>query len=53
MWILVLPNATKCGIVIYAYGEIAQLARASGSYPAGRWFESTSRYQKDTRGTSG
>lgn len=27
-------------------GEIAQLARASGSYPAGRWFESISRYQK-------
>ena len=25
-------------------GEIAQLARASGSYPAGRWFESISRY---------
>ena len=27
-------------------GEIAQLARAFGSYPTGRWFESTSRYQK-------
>ena len=28
------------------FGEIAQLARASGSYPAGREFESPSRYQK-------
>ena len=27
------------------YGEIAQLARATGSYPVGRWFESISRYQ--------
>ena len=29
-----------------AYGEVAQLARASGSYPAGRRFESHLRYQK-------
>ena len=29
------------------YGEVAQLARASGSYPAGRRFESTLRYQKE------
>ena len=28
-----------------AYGEVAQLARASGSYPAGRRFESHLRYQ--------
>ena len=28
------------------YGEVAQLARASGSYPAGREFESPPRYQK-------
>lgn len=27
------------------YGGIAQLARASGSYPAGRWFKSDFRYQ--------
>ena len=27
-------------------GEIAQLARATGSYPVGREFESPSRYQK-------
>ena len=26
-------------------GGLAQLARASGSYPAGRWFESICRYQ--------
>ena len=26
------------------YGELAQLARASGSYPAGRWFKSDFRY---------
>ena len=30
---------------INCYGEIAQLARATGSYPVGRWFESISRYQ--------
>ena len=28
------------------HGEIAQLARAFGSYPTGRRFESTSRYQE-------
>ena len=28
-----------------ADGEVAQLARASGSYPAGRRFESHLRYQ--------
>ena len=28
-----------------ANGEVAQLARASGSYPAGREFESPLRYQ--------
>ena len=27
------------------FGELAQLARASGSYPAGRWFKSDIRYQ--------
>ena len=26
------------------YGGVAQLARANGSYPLGRWFESTRRY---------
>lgn len=31
------------------YGEVAQLARASGSYPAGREFESPSRYQEFTK----
>ena len=29
----------------YRNGEVAQLARASGSYPAGREFESPLRYQ--------
>ena len=27
------------------YGGIAQLARAFGSYPTGRWFKSSFRYQ--------
>ena len=27
------------------FGGLAQLARASGSYPAGRWFKSDIRYQ--------
>lgn len=31
---------------INCYGEVAQLARATGSYPVGREFESPSRYQK-------
>ena len=30
---------------IVVYGEIAQLARASGSYPEGRGFDPLSRYQ--------
>ena len=30
---------------ILLYGEVAQLARAFGSYPTGRRFESTLRYQ--------
>ena len=29
------------------YGGMAQLARAIGSYPIGRWFKSTCRYQKN------
>ena len=29
------------------YGEIAQLARAIGSYPIGREFESHPRYQRE------
>ena len=29
------------------YGELAQLARASGSYPAGRWFKSDIRYHQN------
>ena len=32
-------------IVLFSYGEIAQLARAIGSYPIGRGFDSLSRYQ--------
>ena len=31
----------------YFYGEIAQLARASGSYPEGRGFDPLSRYQRN------
>ena len=32
-------------VLFSSHGEIAQLARASGSYPAGREFESPLRYQ--------
>ena len=32
-------------ICLLFYGDVAQLARASGSYPAGRVFESHRRYQ--------
>ena len=38
----------KCLINGYfknTYGGVAQLARANGSYPLGRWFKSTRRYQ--------
>ena len=35
------------GSTIYFYGGIAQLARASGSYPAGRRFKSYLRYHVD------
>ncbi len=31
---------------IYDHGGIAQLARATGSYPVGHGFKSNSRYQK-------
>ena len=46
--IFILTKAqTKCIInIAIAQGEVAQLARASGSYPAGRRFESHLRYQK-------
>lgn len=33
------------------YGGIAQMARAWDSYPQGRWFESTSRYNQHDRAT--
>ena len=48
----VLTNVKCCDIIIKRCekrdkkcGGIAQLARASGSYPAGRWFKSDFRYQ--------
>ena len=28
------------------YGDVAQLARASGSYPAGHWFDPNHRYHR-------
>lgn len=35
-------------ILLYCLnGDVAQLARATGSYPVGRWFESTRRYQEE------
>ena len=45
-----MTKGTRRGIIgrsrteIRVYGGIAQLARASGSYPAGRWFKSDIRY---------
>ena len=46
--IFILTKHKTQGIINIAitYGEVAQLARASGSYPAGREFESPLRYQK-------
>ena len=42
----VLPKYIHCVIFKWlTYGAVAQLARASGSYPAGRVFESHRRYQ--------
>jgi hypothetical protein len=34
------------GLLILLYGEVAQLARAFGSYPTGRGFESPPRYHR-------
>ena len=45
----------KCGIIVERskfgtqYGGIAQLARATGSYPVGHGFKSNSRYQQTTK----
>ena len=36
-------------ILVVLHGEIAQLARAFGSYPKGRGFDPLSRYQIDTK----
>ena len=47
----VLTFALRCDIMLKHelknsdFGGLAQLARASGSYPAGRWFKSDIRYQ--------
>ena len=41
----VLTNGILCGIIYESCGGIAQLARALGSYPNGRWFKSDFRYQ--------
>lgn len=37
------PNLS-CDNIFICLGDVAQLARASGSYPAGRVFESHRRY---------
>lgn len=34
-------------VFVFPYGDVAQLARANGSYPLGQRFESTHRYQKN------
>ncbi len=39
---IVIINIAFC----FIHGEVAQLARATGSYPVGREFESPSRYQE-------
>ena len=36
-------------LMLDSYGAVAQLARASGSYPEGRGFESPRRYQCDKK----
>ena len=44
-----LTNASSCGIIIkrlISNGGIAQLARATGSYPVGHGFKSNSRYHR-------
>lgn len=44
--ITVLSNCSKYAIIVLLfYGDVAQLARAPGSYPVGREFESLRRYQ--------
>lgn len=35
-------------LFVFTNGDVAQLARANGSYPLGQRFESTHRYQKRT-----
>ena len=45
---LKLLSKVKCfAIILIVRGEIAQLARAIGSYPIGQEFESLSRYQEE------
>ena len=43
----------KRGLTEVKNGGLAQLARASGSYPAGRWFKSDIRYHTSARWSSG
>lgn len=43
---IVIINIAFC----FIHGEVAQLARATGSYPVGREFESPSRYQENKKG---
>ncbi len=45
-----LSNRKRSAIILVVlYGEIAQLARAFGSYPKGRGFDPPSRYQNDKK----
>ncbi len=41
------PNVLKDLGLQDIHGGVAQLARALGSYPSGRWFESDRRYQNN------
>ena len=42
MYYIIIFNVSSNGL---EHGGVAQLARANGSYPLGRWFEPTRRYQ--------
>ena len=42
----------KSQVVMSLFGDVAQLARACGSYPQGQWFEPTHRHHLWSHGQS-
>ena len=50
---LIMNNVHRRGQNNFIDGEVAQLARAFGSYPTGRRFESTLRYQTENCSENG